>query len=110
MAYSYAACAVRVTIFSTGGKFCLVSNFTQLHTLTLVARSYDNTFGQHILGILECDTRRTSGYIKESLFLERDTRHTSGYIKESLFLERDTGRTSGYIRESLFADMKQTLE
>ena len=28
MAYFYASCAVSVTIFSTGGKFCLVSNFT----------------------------------------------------------------------------------
>ena len=40
MAYAYAACAVRVTIFSTGGKFRLVSNFTDLHALTLAARSY----------------------------------------------------------------------
>ena len=29
-----------VTIFSTGGKFCPVPIFTQLHTLTLVTRSY----------------------------------------------------------------------
>ena len=29
-----------VTIFSTGGKFCSVSIFTQLHALTLVACSY----------------------------------------------------------------------
>ena len=35
-----AACTVHVTIFSTGGKFRLVSNFTELHTLTLAARSY----------------------------------------------------------------------
>ena len=40
MAYFYVACAVHVTIFSTGGKFCLVSNFTKLHTLTQVACSY----------------------------------------------------------------------
>ena len=40
MAYVYAACAVRVTIFSTGGKFQPVSNCTELHTLTLAARSY----------------------------------------------------------------------
>ena len=26
MAYIYAACAVHVTIYSTGGKFCLVLN------------------------------------------------------------------------------------
>ena len=38
--YSYTVCAVCVTIFSTGGKFCLVSNFIQLHVLTQVARSY----------------------------------------------------------------------
>ena len=30
---------MRATIFSTGGKFHPVSIFTQLHTLTLVARS-----------------------------------------------------------------------
>ena len=40
MAYVYTACAVCVTIFNTSGKFCLVSNFTELHALTLVARSY----------------------------------------------------------------------
>ena len=40
MPYVYAACPVRVTIFSTGGKFRPVSNFTELHTLTLAARSY----------------------------------------------------------------------
>ena len=36
----YAACAVRVTIFITGGKFCPVSIFMLLHALTLVARTY----------------------------------------------------------------------
>ena len=36
----YAACAVHVTICSTCGKFRLVSNFMELHTLTLAARSY----------------------------------------------------------------------
>ena len=40
MAYVNAACTGRVTIFSTGGKFRPVSNFTQLHALTLAARSY----------------------------------------------------------------------
>ena len=30
MAYIYAACAINVTIFNTSGKFCLVSNFTEL--------------------------------------------------------------------------------
>ena len=40
MAYVYAACAVCVTIFSTGGKFRPVSTFMELHTLTLAARSY----------------------------------------------------------------------
>ena len=34
MAYVCAACAVRVTIFSTCGKFRLVSNFTKLHALS----------------------------------------------------------------------------
>ena len=36
----YAACAVHVTIFSTGGKFRPVLIFTYLHALTLVACSY----------------------------------------------------------------------
>ena len=40
MPYVDAACAGRVTIFSTGGKFRPVSNFTELHALTLAARSY----------------------------------------------------------------------
>ena len=40
MAYVNTACAGRVTIFSTGGKFRPVSNFTWLHALTLAARSY----------------------------------------------------------------------
>ena len=40
MAYVYAACAVPVTIFSTGGKFRLVLNFTDLCALTLAACSY----------------------------------------------------------------------
>ena len=40
MAYVYTECAVRVTIFSTGSKFQLVSNFTELHALTLAACSY----------------------------------------------------------------------
>ena len=40
MAYVYAACAVHVTIFSTGSKFRPVSNFTELHALTLATRSY----------------------------------------------------------------------
>ena len=37
MAYFYAACTMHVTIFSTGGKFCLVSNYT---LLLKVAHSY----------------------------------------------------------------------
>ena len=36
-AYFNAACAVRVTIFSTGSKLWLVSNFAELHALTLFA-------------------------------------------------------------------------
>ena len=40
MAYVNAACAGRVTVFSTGGKFGPVLNFTELHALTLAARSY----------------------------------------------------------------------
>ena len=38
--FCYAACAVHVTIFSTGGNFHLISNFAGLHALTLAARSY----------------------------------------------------------------------
>ena len=40
MPYVYAACAACVTIFKTGSKFRPVSNFTELHALTVAARSY----------------------------------------------------------------------
>ena len=40
MPYVYAACPVCVTIFSSGGKFRPVPNFTELHALTLAAHSY----------------------------------------------------------------------
>ena len=40
MPYVYAACPVCITIFSTGGKFRPVPNFTELHALTLAAHSY----------------------------------------------------------------------
>ena len=40
MPYVYAACPVHITIFSTGGKFQPVSNFMELHALTLAAQSY----------------------------------------------------------------------
>ena len=40
MAYVNAACTGHVTIFSTGGKFCLGLNFTLLHGLTLAAHCY----------------------------------------------------------------------
>ena len=40
MAYVYVACAVYVTIFSTGSNFSPVSKFTELHTLTLAACLY----------------------------------------------------------------------
>ena len=33
--FCYTTCAVCVTIFSTGGKFRLVSNFTELYIFTL---------------------------------------------------------------------------
>ena len=39
MAYVNAACTVRVTIFSTGGKVEPVSNFMELDALTQTARS-----------------------------------------------------------------------
>ena len=38
--HAYAASAVCVTIFSTGGKFQPVSNSTELHALTPAACSY----------------------------------------------------------------------
>ena len=34
------SCTVRLTTFSTAGKFQLASNFTELHALTLAAHSY----------------------------------------------------------------------
>ena len=34
------SCAVHVTIYSAGGKFQPVSNFTELHALTQAPRSY----------------------------------------------------------------------
>ena len=37
MAYVYAAYAVCVSIFSAGGEFDLVSNFKELHALTIAA-------------------------------------------------------------------------
>ena len=40
MAYVYTTHTGHVTIFSTSSKFRPVSNFTELHTLTLPARSY----------------------------------------------------------------------
>ena len=40
MTYVNAACTGCVTIFSTGGKFRLVSNFTEFHTLTQATGSY----------------------------------------------------------------------
>ena len=40
MDYVYTAYTVYVTIFSTGGKFRPVSNFTELHALTPAAHSY----------------------------------------------------------------------
>ena len=49
MAFFYTACAVRVTIFSTGGKIRSVSIFTWLHTLTQVAHSY-TLFGLYKVG------------------------------------------------------------
>ena len=39
-AYAYAACTVCVTIVDTGGKFRPVSNFTELHALTLATCFY----------------------------------------------------------------------
>ena len=40
MAYVYAPCAVRATTFSTGGELRLVSNFMEVHALTLAAHSH----------------------------------------------------------------------
>ena len=49
LAYVYAACIVCVTIFSTSGKFRLVSNFTELDTLTQAARSYALLYNTSLL-------------------------------------------------------------
>ena len=40
MAYVYATCTGHVTIFSTGGKFQLVCNFTVLYAIIQAGRSY----------------------------------------------------------------------
>ena len=40
MAYVNTACAVCLSIFSTGSKFRLVVNFMELHTLTQAIHSY----------------------------------------------------------------------
>ena len=58
MAYVNAACTGRVTIFSAGGKFRPVLNFTQLHALTLAACSYALLRGCDVLYIQQfyyCD-------------------------------------------------------
>ena len=47
MIYLFTVCAVCVTIFSIGGKFCPVLNFMQLHALTQVACSYTLLFVLH---------------------------------------------------------------
>ena len=44
------AAQLRVTIFNTGGKFQLVSNFTELHTLTLAACPYATSSSRYLLG------------------------------------------------------------
>ena len=43
---------VCVTIFSTGGKFQMVSNFTELHALTQAAHSYFSIADRLIANIL----------------------------------------------------------
>ena len=40
MAYVYAACTVRVSLLSNGGKFSLVSNFIELNAVFLATHSY----------------------------------------------------------------------
>ena len=40
MAYVYTTCTGHVTIFSTGGKFQLVCNFTVLYAIIQAGRSY----------------------------------------------------------------------
>ena len=59
MAYVYAACTVCVTIFSTGGKFQTVSNFTELHALILAARSYALLAHKHFVDTLHVDIWNT---------------------------------------------------
>ena len=48
MPYVYTASQVCVIIFSTGGKFQLLSNFTELHNLTPATRSYEFLFARTI--------------------------------------------------------------
>ena len=52
----YAAYTGHATIFSTGSKFRPVSNFTELHALTLAAHSY-----VLLLGALA--TKLAAGYV-----------------------------------------------
>ena len=44
--------AVRVTIFITGGKVRPVSNFMELHALTLAARSYALLMLVYVMSVL----------------------------------------------------------
>ena len=49
MAYVYAVCTGHVTVFSTGGEFQPVCNFTELYALTQAAHSYVLLFPSYTL-------------------------------------------------------------
>ena len=83
LVYTYTACAVCVTIFSTGSKFRPVSNFRELHTLTQATHSYA------LLIIQIAETLSSSAYSPSSISY-RSLKHMSesnlGYICFSLGL------------------------
>ena len=91
MAYMYTACPVRVTIFSTGGKFQPVSNFTELHTLTLAARSY--ALQHHRLSFVPSLIFRSSAvdqtvcYVK--VIASKDSQNFVYFINDAMKAEMD---------------------
>ena len=64
-------CAVHVTIFSNGSKFRPVSNFTELHTLTLASRCYALSGGERVNITLK-------GSMRDNWFLVYSSRHATG--------------------------------
>ena len=68
--------SVRVTIFSIGGKFSPVSNFTDLHTLTLAARS-SCTLGR---GEATCNFSATCTCLYYNTRIQHITIHSYMYL------------------------------